>query len=553
MGQACCDAGGIRAGGWSDGSEVVLVQYNMMMNSLSCGAIPWLMMVPESLKSRCRNWDEVYKTVFKEYKQHWHKNKAAGNFVQFRRLWGEDLADAEILSQPGFTELKARWIAPQQMRYSEPVPGDILNEVACKSLLGHFLDLVQDKAADDPGAEAHKLLAREIFDHVRAASRNIFDWQYRGIEIFKLITNSAAADDEKVLKRFFEPCGLVQGQQPDIIVLCEYDVMDNKSKNNPDLEYFPGEPPMSFPAAMMKAGYHVVFCDSPPENWGIAIFAKASVFAVATGSSASVRSDPSPQLVKINCTDLGTAPNKIDEEYRAKSLDLKETFHKPGDPADKLSEMSVLDRRTLGIVALEFLPPHPRAGQKVVVAGTHLMAKNRDNSATVQFPGEIRAQQIERIAKEVGNFVQAGDAVIFCGDFNVNMCKGEEEYIFKGVIPHSSASAGGACSIPPLTFSTGYESGVFNWPLSDGRKIRLKDAYVGENRVETTADGRKVGTSHNTDRLETIDFIFYDEANITLVAASPLVVPFPESMPDMDNPSDHLPTVARLRVKPLSK
>lgn len=58
-----------------------------------------------------------------------------------------------------------------------------------------------------------------------------------------------------------------------------------------------------------------------------------------------------------------------------------------------------------------------------------------------------------------------------------------------------------------------------------------------------------IGTTHNSDRLETIDYVFYDEDLLEVVARSPLLAPFPDPVPDYENPSDHIPLVVRLRMR----
>lgn len=43
-----------------------VLQYNMLMNSLCFGAIPWVMVVPLRLRSRRQDWDAVFNTLFRK-------------------------------------------------------------------------------------------------------------------------------------------------------------------------------------------------------------------------------------------------------------------------------------------------------------------------------------------------------------------------------------------------------------------------------------------------------------------------------------------------------
>lgn len=229
--------------------------------------------------------------------------------------------------------------------------------------------------------------------------------------------------------------------------------------------------------------------------------------------------------------------------------------------------MEELDRRNVGLCALELLPPHRAAGRRLVVCASHLMTKSRDSSRTVRFPGEVRATQLETISQELSAFLGPTEMALFMGDFNINVRGDDETYILHGKL----ASAGGD---EALTVPTGYEDlrsrepfpetgsrflwfrrrgadeGCIDEP-TDGvaTRLSLRDVYGDLNRLERDDRGRVLGTSHNADRLETIDYIFFDEDHMELVARSPMLAPSPDAAPDEENPSDHIPLLARLRVK----
>merc|ERR1712167_271597 len=99
------------------------------------------------------------------------------------------------------------------------------------------------------------------------------------------------------------------------------------------------------------------------------------------------------------------------------------------------------------------------------------------------------------------------EAVIFCGDFNINARDHNERYILNGRIPHKASSS--MC----LNVETGYDtnSAKFAWIRNDMHRLVLADAYGDINHMERDADGNILGTSHNVDRLETIDYVYFDE------------------------------------------
>lgn len=251
------------------------------------------------------------------------------------------------------------------------------------------------------------------------------------------------------------------------------------------------------------------------------------------------------------------------------------------------------------------------------------------------------------------------DALVVCGDFNINMRipetdnsggdgddddhagastnantnantknskkKGSEEstirragndrFVFEGVIPHGTRPH----EFAPLVFETGFKlepslstagggaagagavqvstesrgrgecrdsnelSARFVWRRGDGTPVTLVDAYDGvstrarekdeeEGKEEELGDremadgsadsgndkkkkkkrvnkeGALLGSSHNAQRVETIDFLFLDRAHWPNgpQARSSLRTTHPDGTPDEANPSDHIPLIVAL-------
>jgi len=68
----------------SPSSTLTVATYNILSTSLASPASPWLLTLPECLDPT----GEVKKAIEREYFQGWHKNKEAGNWKRFRKLFG---------------------------------------------------------------------------------------------------------------------------------------------------------------------------------------------------------------------------------------------------------------------------------------------------------------------------------------------------------------------------------------------------------------------------------------------------------------------------------
>jgi hypothetical protein len=140
-----------------------------------------------------------------------------------------------------------------------------------------------------------------------------------------------------------------------------------------------------------------------------------------------------------------------------------------------------------------------------------------ENCSTVQvdYPGELRAGELatlKALAPTVG--LRPDDAVIFAGDFNINIRgqpEGGDGGVFSGVIPHATAPQ----QFAPLRFDTGWshvsgEGARIAWQRNaaaavqgdsgDASKVELRDAYEGVNR-RLEDDKGVLGSSHNAARV----------------------------------------------------
>lgn len=262
---------------------MVVVEYNMLANELAFGAVPWVMIVPESLKGRVKDWEGLRRRLTDEYSTHWHKNRSQGDaYRAFRRLWACQLPTEEAFLASGGRELRARWVGSDLLEYDAAGATAARSStgasiaVRCETLHGLLRRLVV--AADRghaPGSRGDQGLAEQIFAHIKAEDEAVFDWRLRGRRIFDLVTNRGGAPAPRLL----DPVKLQSGGGPDIVVLTEYDVHHTKHPNTPALDFLGDGVLHSFPEAMAAVGYHAVLFESPKQDGtGIGVFALADRF-----------------------------------------------------------------------------------------------------------------------------------------------------------------------------------------------------------------------------------------------------------------------------------
>merc|ERR1712008_497321 len=117
--------------------------------------------------------------------------------------------------------------------------------------------------------------------------------------------------------------------------------------------------------------------------------------------------------------------------------------------------------------------------------------------------GEVREHELQTICRTVPSFIQASDAVLFCGDFNLDMRGRNQEHVLKGEVPLSEVGAQTAAvqglELPSsLRFETGFcrvESHgnataaegnhlELYWKTSDGSTKVLRNAFEGVDCLE---------------------------------------------------------------------
>jgi len=514
-----------------------VMQYNMLNNALAFGAIPWVMIVPAELRLKVANYEAVLKRLRDEYIKHWHRNLNTGQYKAFRRTWGEHVQNNFDFAALG---VKATYVAEDEVEYLDAKTGQ---STRCTTMRGILRQVVQSSDGN------HLDLANSVFEHICTSNREVFDWKVRGKNIFDLMTNrSGVAASKENTERFFEPVGMDEGVSPDLIVVCEYDV-HCEDDSCPNLDYLGDGTLRTLPEAMRAAGYHAVLLEGPKhDDAGIAVFARADKLNIA---SAEIGDDP--QALKFECGG--------EESIAAISVDLMEEYH-PRKEVGETAIMDMQDRKNVGMCAFELVSTADSANgtalpQRLVVIGAHLMTTSRDNAKMSCYPGEVRAFEIAKIRELAASFVQPTDAVIFTGDFNINIRGSAEVNVLAGTLPLEPGSTP-AEDLAPLASSLQLDTGLVNdagemrfcWKRIDGSPLILRDCHSVLNAQESDADGKVLGTSHNAARVETIDYVWYDEQHFTVEKASPLIAPWPNGTPDAHNPSDHIPILASLKWKP---
>eukprot|EP00300_Choanocystis_sp_HF-7_P002610 c11973_g1_i1.p1 GENE.c11973_g1_i1~~c11973_g1_i1.p1 ORF type:complete len:516 (+),score=115.87 c11973_g1_i1:476-2023(+) len=512
--------------------------------------------------------------------------------------------------------MQVRFISRDVLEYLD---GKTNEYVQTRSMRGLLL---QHVIAANSTQESSPELAMRLFQNVQDASDNIFEWSKRGVNLFRTMTNSVApkqlttgAEDNAWFvpdyhSRFFQPIGVAEGELPDLIILTEYDVHAGGHGLEP-LQFLPERSPEHFDSAMRAVGYHTILAEGVKnDGGGIGIFAKKAVFDLLDINNQPIRCDaPIDVVLRVSgeqtVKDSNGAPMQ-GVELRAESTDLKETWHRrrsiennePLDVSNAEIEMSKQDRKVVALVALAFAQGLPAAGQRIVVLGSHLMTTSRDTDAMTHFPGYTRAREIASVRERVREFVRREEAVVWGGDFNINMRGYSELSVLRGRIQGLSqkidtgffggkkfdsddddddeggeGKSDGHDKAVNQTHGHSKDKGVlseigcfshffrsflgpslshrhklFRWQRCDGDPLIMADAFEGHNHLTEYEDGSRVGTSHNASRLDTIDYIWYDKTRLEVVSTSPLHAPDPA--PNAHNPSDHIPILARLRVIP---
>eukprot|EP00931_Biecheleriopsis_adriatica_P006688 TRINITY_DN108051_c0_g1_i1.p1 TRINITY_DN108051_c0_g1~~TRINITY_DN108051_c0_g1_i1.p1 ORF type:complete len:1108 (+),score=173.82 TRINITY_DN108051_c0_g1_i1:48-3371(+) len=486
-----------------------VLSYNCLLDDLTSNFIPRTMEdPPESVLKEifgsegCLEWKKLKEKLGKEYGSAWHGMKQAvvdphGARQKARVLWGH--RNLMNLQQEGWKT--------DNLKVEGPVILD-----------GHttFFGMLQKHIPDEGNCVKLHECIRQVH-----ASRS---WDNRG---------------PKFLQRFLR-------EQPDVIALQEYDMHLLPTQGKP------------FWKAMADIGYEGLAMPGPgQEKAGMAIFWKTT----------SCVQFEMPNDLK-DCI----VPSGIERQDYG-NLDLQEPDFKDRP----------MDRRPFGFVRLLV------HRQPILFCNVHLMTSSRDPA------GHIRAWELKRIRMHMRRLALPGEAVLICGDFNINSHNFAEDYIWtstgnnKNFIQEghevkvaslfssinstpARVSAGEVGKILSIdsegdalidfsaarcqwvsrsnfkdltsTSSTGYvrdaTSGAnrFLWNRSDGDDLCLRDSY---DDVYGSADKHSTKTGM---RLETIDYVFYDESLLILDKQSRSKLECPEdNMPNADEPSDHIPLI----------
>jgi len=552
--------------------QVTILSWNLLLDDLISNFIPRTMKDPP---------DELLKGIFKEGdpKKQWRDLKARMN--EEYKPWHQmkDLIkDPHDVSQ----KLRALW-----------------SQSNLRNLEGWDLGLQKEKVRDEVTLETHltclgvlqkeledKELGRRVYDHI--AKENIHrTWERRM---------------PKVLKRIRE-------EAPDLVAFQEYDMHRLKVEKK------------EFHEHMASAGYEGAQLLCPgQERAGIGIFWKkefstpalrrqiadgvleselwkASLAELADDQYASTYGPAGTRVEVKECRDgmmqvtiLHSDKDASIPQHHLKEINQKELQDKLIGNLDLQERgedgelMKTMDRRSLGFARLEI------RGQPVLFCTTHLMTASRD------LHGRVRTDELCTINSLMSDLVNPHEAVIFCGDFNINSRMQAHDFIWKkkflkgekdvkkdrfvkvlqdfdsisqqkykirsktiGEVQEIDANGDALIKFECNTDDparlewvsqkdfkhmrsldhTGYEKDReerrFVWERSDGRELKMRDAYddvYGSNDASSTITGM---------REETIDYVFFDEEMLCLKRKSALKCP--GVMPNDQEPSDHIPLV----------
>lgn len=484
--------------------SVRVLEYNMLAIRVSNLAYPWITEVPKSVLDEkgvsYENYEQTIKKLNEEYETNWNNRQplADDDSGRWFYLWPEmgiDLRDNE-------TFIKDIWKA-SGLPVTVNETSVVIDGKPSLSFRGVFEAYIENGKG------------REIFNWLLHQQKNVMDWQFRGPKLFK-----------RVLE-----------YDPDIVVMPEYDGFSRRNT----AEFRTGITER-FEEAMLSRGYHYQLI--PIQRDGVGVF-----FRVA----AEENKDAGEHTQK-------PTPPAIFSFITLSTMSLEETSH-PSGCTDDSCVKSIGNRKTkaVGNVRLKWHYQGSEEYRTMNVVGVHLLTQSGDKG---EFPGEVRAGELASVKKYIASGelgpIEATDDIVFAGDFNTNA---------RGSQPYSTITLpGGALKTKPdaernsekifmgeaapTHVDTGYDivGGVrmFRWNAPEARgggEIELADTYA-DDWNERRFGQVPVCTSHNAQRIETIDFIF---ASRNLQVWSKSVPTCPDKpIPNDDEPSDHMPIVVDL-------
>jgi mRNA deadenylase 3'-5' endonuclease subunit Ccr4 len=457
------------------------LHYNIFAKSLSSNSIPWVMNIAIEWKIQIESLTQLTYTEWMkrfchgEYLSHFHKNYHSGDKSMMRFLWGREITHQDDIP----TELHGlSFHSEHRVRYNQEG-----NEMIATTLPGILKISVPE-------------IANELYQHIIEVD-DYYKWEFRGPKVFQEIV----------------------GNNPDLISLCEYDIHHaTASYRNPLSQE-------TFYQAMLATGYSGFLLKSPGvrELSGLGFYWKTDSFDVICNNS------PNSLPNIIDCSNV----DEITGNY-----DLGEYWHKlilndEGLPVgSKYEELQPKDRRNVGFIRLR----HKQTNKVLLVVCSHLMTTSRDGPNTNEFPGEVRALEMEFIGQKIQQYIDRYPSIhgiIYAADFNIDV-----RDLKKFQAPITSI-------IDPtkeLHFRTGYHHGSSKPTLvyHSNERYHLEEAFESIHAWGGGTGKEKNCTSFNRERCEWIDMLWYTPKTLVLNSISSMQTP-PSPIPDQNHGSDHLP------------
>jgi len=498
----------------------MIVSYNILAESLSMSTIPWVLSLSKEMESKVdatlpngKTWASLKKCqIADEYKKHWHKNFASGDYKRMRKLWGHG-------------EFQGPSCIPSSCQGLSFVDSDTVayGDTRAKTLRG----VLREHLPPD--------LASEVFQDIVRRENAVYCWDVRGPRIFQQLT-----------QRPWELTDGVRVERPDVICLQEYDVHRSvasyRGGSNDE------EEAVTFDDAMRDAGYEGIFFNKPERYGGLAIWWRADRFEVDTmlpaerrehvaskprrtraftdhEMSTSLRMFCGDTVVRFEDASVGTKASVVDSVHRKSPIplavwnyDLEENWRPPKWGGDVVERMRGADRRNFALVRLRA----KHSSTRLWIGNAHLMTPSRDNERTTAISGEVRAGEIQTIGRTLRSHLEAFERertdisrVVVVGDFNT-----AAEYAAK--LPGN-----------PLDLDA--------WRLSDGGadEHSLMEAFADAHRWTKDTTALRC-TSKNAARTSWIDYQWFSASSLGVLAKTENRTPA-NPIPDETHPSDHLP------------
>lgn len=459
-----------------------VLSYNILARSLGSSCIPWVIQCPDEMDAlvlsetgkELRAW--IRDEFSPAYLKFFHRNYESGDKDEMRALWSSALESAADIPA---SLTRVEYVAPDVVLVPLPGSGEPSEAMTMRGLLRKHVP----KSANVVYAS---LMEAERFRR----------WQHRGPLIYNTILS----------------------QNPDIVVLTEYDVHGSRAA------YRGQGAEETFAEAMLAAGFSgVFFCGLEKRSLsGIGMWWRSAAFTCSA----------------VECGG-GNAPTVFCDEPVSDELgnyDMHEHCHKrlaDGTYSASPEEMDIAERRHVCLARLRHVP----SGRALLLVGAHLMTDTRDCAKTNRYPGEVRAGEIAAIRRRVLLSLLPFDDVVLTGDFNTHLVPDHAE-------THVLLGQAG-----PAVIDTGIIAEGIDYVARWG-PLELREAFAPTHRwgaaVGSGDDG--VCTSFSAGRCTWIDLMWHS-AGLAVVQTCGYRTPSAH-IPDETHGSDHLPISAVLRFVP---